>query len=160
MPIHITQEAKDVLEQAASNIELSGDPHMPRFSMYVWLEKTWQNGENQTDYMKRKIGYNCGTACCIAGTMGLIYYGESKVNEPDWIFTDDRLCDDLGLDRWTMSELFMPWDYRDTNKFPGKNGDVSPTITPQCAAKVIRHLIETGVVDWSVGFNETEKADL
>jgi hypothetical protein len=49
----------------------------------------------------------------------------------------------LGLDKASGDKLFLPWD----------NGNYDPMtmeLTPKNCAKVIRHLINTGIVDWSI----------
>lgn len=74
---------------------------------------------------------NCGTAACIEG-----YYRLFRGPEDNYDF---REYYGLALDQY--DELCMPENYDRPWLF-------NPT--PQEAAKVIRHLVKTGEVDWSI----------
>lgn len=83
--------------------------------------------------------HDCGTPSCICGfAFSLLHPGEDlrKVKEE----TVERVgAEYLGLDKWQTSGLFYPdhplqWC----------------TITPQQAAATLRHLGETGQVEWQL----------
>jgi hypothetical protein len=84
---------------------------------------------------------SCQTIACIAGwTKAVLEPVGSSAEFLHWTerhFTHD-VADLLGLDGYESAELFLPdrveWD----------------TITPAQAVRVLRHLAETGEVDWSV----------
>lgn len=72
-------------------------------------------------------GHDCGTVACIAGWTHTLFPAHSG----DAGFS-------LGLADDVAESLFLP------------SGWLSNTITPQKAAKVLRNLTETGVVNWDV----------
>lgn len=79
-------------------------------------------------------GRGCLTVACIAGWAAVL----SGVQTPDES-ADIYAMDYLDLDMTTASDLFHPPAYIHWGK-----------VTPQHAAQVIRHLINTGNVDWSI----------
>lgn len=75
-----------------------------------------------------KSGFDCGTVACIAGWTNAVAGGEGVDAAGDYLGIEgDRL----------RSKLFYP-----DNPYLGA--------TPAQAGRVIRHLAETGEVDWSV----------
>lgn len=80
----------------------------------------------------------CGTACCIAGHAHIIAGGESYDYEnairADDVF--DTARDWLGLSYGSAKRLFLPHE------------DEPYKSTPQQAASVVRHLKDTGKVEW------------
>ena len=86
--------------------------------------------------------FGCGTAACIAG-WGYILWGDHPDADPkylDPIFPDRAINEssrlNLGLEIDAADELFTP-----------HSGHL-PDITPQDAAAALRHLADTGVVNW------------
>ena len=93
----------------------------------------------------------CGTVCCIAGAATQFFNDENGeiageafeksaeswtgTGEADWLVVASEARYLLGLERLQAKELFEP-NVRWTS------------ITPEIAAKVIRHLMETGEVNW------------
>ena len=77
-------------------------------------------------------GHDCGTVACIGATAGIIFGLED--DEP-------RLLKKLGLRSDQRDKLFLP-----------AIDEVGPwcDITTARAVAVLRHLAETGEVDWSV----------
>ena len=94
----------------------------------------------------------CGTACCIAGA---IVQFENLIDPVlsgarDFFDTYDGgdgvgtlAAEHLGIDSSDAEALFEPWQrfgFEEYEEFSD----------PQRAAKVVRHYIETGVVDWDL----------
>lgn len=78
----------------------------------------------------------CGTVCCIAGA-ACMFFG-AKWCDNACAEAADLL--DINIDIDGMENLFYPITDRHLD-----------SITPNHAAQVIRHLIKTGKVDWTVG---------
>lgn len=70
----------------------------------------------------------CGSVMCIGGAAEQ-FYGEYA-------------SEALGLDRYTSRRLFYPRDHFTKTEYED--------LTPENCAKVIRHLIKTGNVDWEI----------
>jgi len=96
---------------------------------------------SRSDNIKDLSGYNCDTVACIAGWCNML-------TKPDARFSDfDAAREFLGLDPKAASELFYAssqWE------FEGGDHTYLERITPSKAAVVLRHLAETGEVNWSV----------
>ncbi|AMR57382.1 hypothetical protein vB_PsyM_KIL3b_0136 [Pseudomonas phage vB_PsyM_KIL3b] len=108
----------------------------------------------------------CGTACCIAGAIvqfeGLI----RPVLSGSAVFFDEvddetnevveGVCtlatNHLGIDKDTAAQLFVPWEYFNHNS-------CSEFSDPDRAAQVVRHYLETGVVDWDM-FPASEESSI
>lgn len=92
-------------------------------------------------------GYNhpCGTPSCIAGWA--IYKFKSTRPGP-FETKHDHAARILNLDDRRALRLFDPEHY-------GSMEDMRQ-VTPNHAAAVLRHLADTGEVDWSVGAHEKE----
>lgn len=112
----------------------------------TWLEagaphKHGVDGFSMREY-RRSDG--CDTVCCIAGAAQQFFAPEA-VGLPESIHAAAQLL--LDLHDTHADRLFMPLnDFADFSAGPNKPGYV----TPMRAAKVIRHLMATGEVDWSV----------
>lgn len=100
---------------------------------------------------------SCGTSCCIAGAL-VQFQGLGDVGDYGLGFFGDhgveKLANDfIGDDEKTLSKLFLPWTH-----FEPVDGEVSceeavPFSDAAKAAKVVRHYLATGEVDWTiVGF--------
>jgi len=96
----------------------------------------------------------CGTVCCIAGAAtqffgdkGQLFVGQAQADlefqgdgEAEWHEVESEARYLLDLDRIVADQLFRPnmlqvdWQH----------------ITPEKAGKVVRNLIDTGNVDWSI----------
>lgn len=101
-----------------------------------------------TDRRKDHVD-SCGTVACIAGWAHCVRYPRRKLarliaDTEDYAHYEsvawESAVDFLGLSEETADDLFQPsgagpWTY----------------ITPAQAVRVLRHLAETGKVDWSVG---------
>lgn len=96
---------------------------------------------SETMKWRRLSGFNmsnwhCGTTGCIAGWACDVF---GNGNEP--FYTDEIQFDAavlLGLPHHIADDLFVPTDGALTD------------IKPKHAANVLRHLAETGEVDWSI----------
>lgn len=108
--------------------------------------------ERRGVYVSDKTGHNCGTVACIAGysyaikhprksAAGIIALEDRRVAlEDDTIIVEAR--EFLGLPREDANALFFPDD---------ENPDLRlDSLTVEQAVAVLRHLAETGEVDWSV----------
>lgn len=113
------------LEALAARIEAM--PH-------VDAQSPEEHGFNMRFYRNE---YKCGTACCISGVAA-----EMMGDEFAW---SDETATWLGLSDEYLSSLYFPHD--------SEIGcdQLRELIPPQHAAAVIRNLIKTGEVDWSVG---------
>ena len=93
-------------------------------------------GEEDDEYYQfsmENYWFDCGTPACISGWA-------------DELFGDSRTS--LGITGGQAHQLFEPRNYyADFRRQPGQEGH----ITARHAAAVLRNLVETGVVDWSVG---------
>lgn len=93
----------------------------------------------------------CGTACCIAGAIVQFENLISPVLSGAHDFFDSYdgagvgtiAAKHLGISEEDAEQLFEPW-----NEF-GFEG-YSEFSDPQRAAKVVRHYLETGIVDWDL----------
>lgn len=85
--------------------------------------------------------HDCGTPCCIGGWANALF-GNGRQD------CSDDASGYLGLESEVGDELYFPCDT-----------DVPlDAITPAHAAAVLRHLAETGRVDWSVSAPVEERA--
>jgi hypothetical protein len=101
-----------------------------------WLEagaphKKGVVGFDMTDVLVAK---SCGTACCIAGA-AQSFFGSTPEIRNAW--HAEYACEILDLDTYTADELFCPDDFDKPGKYKAAH-----------AARVIRKLIATGLVDW------------
>jgi hypothetical protein len=94
------------------------------------------------------VARSCGTAGCVAGWVMHKYLGAKPTHDPEGRVAIPRLpageiaassdaADWLGLDYYQAYTLFY--------EYP-----TVATVTPSMVAKVLRHAIEHGVIDWSV----------
>jgi hypothetical protein len=107
----------------------------------------------------------CGTIGCIAGSivykkLGRKAYSELAIHKYEGIF--ELAKKELGLTHTQACRLFTPGlrdfglSYNDdTNTYILHNGksvkyDVYDTVTGPKAAKVMRHLVKTGKIDWKI----------
>lgn len=92
-------------------------------------------------------GHSCGTIACIAGTARVVRTGVI-VHVLGSHFHWHQEADWLGLDHDDAHELFFAEGFWNgfTAEPPGGLGG----ITPAQAVRVLRHLAQTGEVDWSV----------
>jgi hypothetical protein len=84
-------------------------------------------------------GHDCGTVACIAGWALAVKKGSQPRNakkaEGEALITAEEY---LGLNQYEAHALFFPPERHERD------------ITPSEAVAVLRHLAETGEVDWSV----------
>jgi hypothetical protein len=98
-----------------------------------WLEAGAPHKKGVIGFDMKNVG-TCGTTCCIAGAAIQFFgtkeekFAEEQCSDPAW-----RILD---LHWTTANRLFEPPDF-DERKYSTAH-----------AARVIRKLIETGVVDW------------
>lgn len=137
MSNNVPQQAVESLTRVAEWLE-AGAPHRRSDGRVV-------HGFN----MSHGVGTDdCGTTCCIAGAVcqfeGL---GELKFGELNFFGAEDGAgaiaAKHMGLSDEAASRLFMPFDHWVT--------DGQEVSDPEAAAKVVRHYLATGEVDWSVG---------
>lgn len=118
------------LEAGAKHVE-AGDHKIGGFSM-----------EDAVTYTGE-----CGTACCIAGAIvqfenliDPVLAGSADFFDP-FNGVGPIVKDHLDISSYQADQLFTPWEYFEYY-------DHIEFSDPQRAARVVRHFIETGVVDW------------
>jgi hypothetical protein len=111
---------------------------------------TWASHDNE-----------CGTAACIAGHQILkdhkqMFHDYLSDAIPGTVFVS-RAQADLGLTNAQAGALFYPWNAEGLHqeaytKLEWANGKYlgAASSTAKQAAYVIRHFVNTGVIDWSV----------
>lgn len=113
-----------------------------RFNMTDYFVLPADEGRDRyTDAARRQYGSNaaalegsCGTAACIAGhALALLLPEQPIPDKPKEVAAD---LFDIGDDE--ANELFVP-DARTNSR-----------TTPAQAVRVLDHLLETGLVDWSI----------
>jgi hypothetical protein len=92
-------------------------------------------------------GHKCGTAGCIAGCAVAMQYPYREITESAHIAEEAEEILELTCDQ--AIELFMPSSTSVIYSGPGPYD-----ITPQQAARVLRHLAATGEVDWNKAFEK------
>jgi hypothetical protein len=95
--------------------------------------------------------HECGTTCCIGGYVNLLVAPKNNVVVhsafgPRNIRSEITAQEALGIDRPTASSLFYPGGFHYLLDIDWE------AITKKQAAKVVRHFLETGTVDWNVPF--------
>lgn len=110
---------------------------------------TWTPPDDDSDGWLHPdhTGHNCKTIACIAGwayavhrpEMCKLHAEQSPDRKPIDPFNIDEVEEIFGLDQVTVRELC----------FPNHVGDLED-ITTEHAVRVLRHLVATGEVDWSV----------
>ena len=88
--------------------------------------------------------HDCGTTACIAGWVHALQKGIKKT-------LMCKLADDIG--EYAQKYLGLN-DHQADRLFY----EVNSNITDKEAVKVLRHLAETGVVDWQIVYDEREAA--
>lgn len=146
------------LEEGA--IHVAEDGYKYAFSMDYWMTYLGED-EIETYAEDENLSWmpgECGGAMCIGGAAQQFFGTEgdmkefiegSEFNEGDYRvhYTRSRDPDEpyaahlLGLTYNQARSLFHPW-----LEFKTETKDLSP----QNAAHVVRHLMKTGVVDWSI----------
>lgn len=121
-----------------------------------WLEAGGKpNGVKATFRMSTWFtphAFDCGTACCIAGSAVLKFGTADECSKlyngrlsPNWI--PNAAKEVLGLDAVQATRLFVP-SFLDLGK-----------IDAAWAARTIRHLIDTGKVDWAITKRQESNAE-
>lgn len=98
------------------------------FRMDVWLTQTQHE-------------FDCGTIGCIAGWAAWHWDMAVKKDQDRFMINDRSVGRVMGLSQDQTTQLFLP---------PSLHGIGYKNVTPYMAGKVLRHLADTGVVDWSV----------
>jgi len=114
-----------------------------------------------SDY-STNVEHKCGTTACIAGWVAEFFKTDGTLLKRRR--TDEQIqrmgyggvtpysevaAGILGIDDRTAYELFEPMNAR-----PSLAAADWDAVTPQQAAKVLRHLATTGEVDWKVAFDD------
>lgn len=102
---------------------------VPGFDMRVWSE----------DWCFPNLPHDCGTASCIGGTAEVYFELPNAVSVYTFLTDVEEEQAIPDKDYETLHSLFYP---------PESGGYWGAT--PEDAAKVIRHLVATGTVDWSI----------
>ncbi|MDV2964989.1 hypothetical protein RZ532_03315 [Nitratireductor aquimarinus] len=98
------------------------------------------------------VEHECGTVCCIAGWAAMyLQEGDQPLREsPAKLTPHDfprrKAREILGLTEHQTRQLFEPMDH-DVSDDPNLDWY---SVTPKQAAKILRHLATTSVVDWTI----------
>jgi hypothetical protein len=121
-----------------------------QFDMNTWID-------TQTAFYEG----HCGTSACIAGWCAIMEIGQEKALKADWHGETRHIAAAaLGIDEWTATHLFTP-----RGNSPGSlafiqldyNGRDPWRCTELEAARVLRHLADTGELDWSAALAEGDR---
>ncbi|MCV0350234.1 MAG: hypothetical protein K5863_09165 [Nitratireductor sp.] len=132
------------IQNLASLLENLPAQHERGFNMETYID------ENLIDE-ETNVGFKCNSTACIAGwaCLALDYDGTFRktirTKEPNGLY-EGVAAEILDLDEDTALSLFEPMN----TDFDDRTDVRWDTITPQQAAKVLRHLAKTGEVDWSI----------
>jgi len=110
-------------------------------------------------YKADRSGKGCGTVACIAGHAYALQHGVMRLPAEQHHF--DQQADWLGLSKSEARELFFAGSVCEIQR-AADGGWVDAkaeltTITPSQAVSVLRHLAETGEVDWDRALAEPSK---
>lgn len=108
------------------------------FNMASWFDADARHPWSPKD----NTNHNCGTVACIGGWAGVLAMGkktEKSAAKALANLNETRIHEFLGLETEVARSLFLP-----SHKVVGKWSD----ITPAQAVRVLRHLAETGKVNW------------
>ncbi len=144
MNIERLKHIAEWLEGGAIHVDASGSKYA--FMMEFWNSKLGLHTiqEKAQNSNLDWVPGDCGAAMCIGGAAEQFFGDERKIEalmEDQEYEGDEYAADLLGLEYRQAQILFYPWNNFRVGATP---------ITPQGAAKVIYHLIETGKVDWSI----------
>ena len=128
-----------------------------KFNMDTWTEIKERVDDLDTETLReKKIKIQeCTTACCIGGFVVLDSLSKGKLmvdRTGRWYGDDDdgKAADLLGMEYDLAHELFYPFGSRygliPWDKIRGK-----------AAARVVRHYLETGEVDWSLALSKKDR---
>lgn len=144
MNIERLKHIAEWLEGGAVHVDASG-------SKYAFMMELWNSNLGQYTIQDKAQNSNldwvpgdCGAAMCIGGAAEKFFGDKQKIKdliERDEYDDEEYAAELLDLDDLDAQKLFYPWNYFVVGATP---------LTPQGAAKVIYHLIETGKVDWSI----------
>ena len=112
--------------------------------------------EKSETYDQTRFAHICGTPACIAGHAALLAEPDGQMVAatercgPHFKFSDGNIGyisqiaqTWLGLGDWSADELFQGWPFGEDKE-----------VTAAQAAQVLRHLAETGEVDWDIFDND------
>jgi hypothetical protein len=110
------------------------------FDMKEWIEHTGYH-DLPEGITIAEVMIDCGTVACIAGWATVL----ARPNEPYSAIIDEfsLAAEYLDLEYFIAKSLFTPSCTTD-------EGTQAYDADPKQAAKVVRHLAETGEVDWSI----------
>lgn len=136
------------LEELAEWLE-AGAPHTKNVVGFSMTEGIVFNDIStlDTDAPFPKVINTCGAVCCLAGA--LVSFNTPTANIEvvtgidktfaSWPEVRARARDIAGLDAYDTEKLFEPAD-----------ADFRRNVTPAQTARVLRHFIATGSVDWGI----------
>lgn len=105
-------------------------------------------GFNMADFLgtyEDRTGHGCGTTACIAGWGHAIIHG---TYDAEFTYVDpDEIAGWLGISHVPACNLFYA-DNHPLNARDSSGRSWFDEITPKTAVSVLRHLAETGEVDW------------
>lgn len=147
--VNLTAHGKRTLAAVADWLE-EGAPHISTVDGRVIDHFNMEFGVTT-------FGNECGTTCCIAGAivqfegLGILdRYGDITYFKEEGGGVGSLAsyyC--TGVDDH-LKPLFLPWVYFNHHSKVYEHDDPKPFSNAERAAKTIRHLLATGVIDWSV----------
>jgi hypothetical protein len=122
MPFDFGIPQRNVFDMSPAQVDLWG-------RLLAWLDDGGDDGQYSFNYSK--WASKCGTAACIGGWLDLNTGGERSDH-----FSNPKLPEIIGVPYETAEQLFF-----DGNRF-------LENPTPGQAASCVRHMLETGEVNW------------
>ncbi len=113
-------------------------------------------GFNMADFFgagfNDRTGRRCGTTACIAGWAHALKNGEGAIAS---FVIPSEIADWLGINEQAAENLFYASNYPMNERYI--EADWFSNIAPDTAVSVLRHLAETGEVDWDRALAEPSK---
>lgn len=137
---------KERLLQLAEVLE--SDRAESHFNMNLWLSENGRFARSEVCSLQHFNIEDCGAVACIGGWTVILFPEEAALFAKEHI--SNAAYEILGLGLVEGHDLCIPEGWYDD-----KDDFISPyEAKPKQAAKVVRHLAETGVVDWKKAFED------
>jgi len=93
--------------------------------------------------------FNCGSPACICGHANALAFKDKNTKNPTSLNDDGAACDFLGVSVTEVNFLFYPLRFKiHGNYFDPMDDDIG--LQRKLAINTLKHLRDTGTVDWEV----------